>query len=176
MPADREDLPRARSLLRFRRPRDPFADPDVLIRRLYRYVSFRAPQQDVEDLTNAILERGLRYRQSYDPSKGEPTAWIIGIANRALAEYFSNRPTGTHDPTKQPAESADTDIEMDTIRRLDLQATLNTLTTRDRELLALRYGADLRAREIGLLLDLETHAVEVALGRALERVRAVHDQ
>jgi RNA polymerase sigma-70 factor (ECF subfamily) len=43
---------------------------------------------------------------------------------------------------------------------------------RDRELLALRFGADLTARQIGELLGQGTNAVEVALHRALRTIRA----
>jgi len=39
------------------------------------------------------------------------------------------------------------------------------------ELIALRYGDDLTARQIADLLDLRTNAVEVALHRALARLR-----
>ena len=46
-----------------------------------------------------------------------------------------------------------------------------TLDERERELLALRYGADLTARQIGELLGQRTNAVEVALHRALGRLR-----
>ena len=35
----------------------------------------------------------------------------------------------------------------------------------------LRYDADLKAREIAAVLEMDTHAVEVALSRALERLR-----
>ena len=42
----------------------------------------------------------------------------------------------------------------------------------DRELLSLRYGADLTARQIAELLELKTNAVEVALHRALGRLRS----
>jgi len=41
--------------------------------------------------------------------------------------------------------------------------------------IALRYGADLKAREIAVVLGQRTNAVEVALHRALERLRAVLD-
>jgi RNA polymerase sigma-70 factor (ECF subfamily) len=61
--------------------------------------------------------------------------------------------------------------ERDADVRLDLSAALATLELRDRELVALRYGADLTARQIGALLDLRTNAVEVALHRALDRLR-----
>ena len=55
--------------------------------------------------------------------------------------------------------------------RVDLSEALSKLSERDRELVALRYGADLTARQIGELLDLKTNAVEVALHRALSRLR-----
>jgi RNA polymerase sigma-70 factor (ECF subfamily) len=56
-------------------------------------------------------------------------------------------------------------------RRLDLREQLAMLDERDRELLALRFGADLTASQIAGLLDLKTNAVEVALHRALARLR-----
>ena len=50
-------------------------------------------------------------------------------------------------------------------------AALARIDERDRELVALRYGADLTARQIGEVLELSTNAVEVALHRALGRLR-----
>jgi DNA-directed RNA polymerase specialized sigma24 family protein len=49
---------------------------------------------------------------------------------------------------------------------------LATLSPSDRELLALRYGADLSPREIGRLLDHTRNAVDVALSRARTRLAA----
>ena len=45
------------------------------------------------------------------------------------------------------------------------------LEDRDRELIALRYGADLSARQIAELLEARTNTIEVALHRALGRLR-----
>ena len=50
------------------------------------------------------------------------------------------------------------------------------LGERDRELIGLRYGADLTARQIGELLGLQTNAVEVALHRALQQLRQLLEQ
>jgi DNA-directed RNA polymerase specialized sigma24 family protein len=52
---------------------------------------------------------------------------------------------------------------------------MSVLSDRERELIALRYGADLTARRIGEMLELQTHAVEVALQRALGRLRTALD-
>ena len=66
--------------------RDPLADPEPLIRRVYAYVAYRiGGGPDAEDVTSEVFERALRYRDGYDPSKGDPAAWLIGIARRRLA-------------------------------------------------------------------------------------------
>ena len=55
---------------------------------------------------------------------------------------------------------------------LVLEDALAALSACDRELLALRYGADLRPREIARLLDRRTNTVDVALSRARARLAA----
>ena len=59
----------------------------------------------------------------------------------------------------------------DSIERLELRRAMATLDTRDREFVALRYGADLSARQIAELLGLRTNTVEVALHRVLGKLR-----
>jgi RNA polymerase sigma factor (sigma-70 family) len=63
-------------------------------------------------------------------------------------------------------------LEADTVQRLTVAAAVDGLDERSRDLVALRYGADLSARQIGEILGLKTNAVEVALHRALGRVRS----
>src|SRR3954454_23153081 len=66
--------------------RDPLANPEPLIRRIYRYVSYRVGEgAEAEDITSEVFERALRYRESYDSSRGDPAAWLIGIAQRCIA-------------------------------------------------------------------------------------------
>ena len=48
---------------------------------------------------------------------------------------------------------------------------MHRLSPRDRDLIALRYGAELTAREIGELLGERTNTIEVALHRAVSRLR-----
>jgi RNA polymerase sigma factor (sigma-70 family) len=149
--------------------RDPLANPEPLIRRVYSYVAYRIGDgPDAEDVTSETFERALRYRSSYDPRKGTPVSWLVGIARRSVDDFLA-RPISRGEP---PDERAPGELDADTARRLDLQASVAELPARDRELIALRYGADLKAREIGKLLDLQTNAVEVALHRALARLRA----
>jgi RNA polymerase sigma-70 factor, ECF subfamily len=148
--------------------RDPLADPGPLIRRVYAYVAYRIGDgAEAEDVTSETFERALRYRDSYDPRRGEPVSWLIGIARRCI-EGARLRP----EPLEHPDETPDTlDVEAETVERLTLAQAVDRLEERDRELIALRYGSDLSARQIGELLELRTNAVEVALHRALARLR-----
>jgi RNA polymerase sigma-70 factor (ECF subfamily) len=147
--------------------RDPFANPERLIRRVYAYAAYRLGDgADAEDATSETFERALRYRSSFDPRRGTPTAWLIGIARRAVDDVVAGRLTTLE---KLPEQEAPDD---DPTLRMDLAQSVARLDDRDRELVALRYGADMTARQIGELLGLRTNAVEVALHRALNRLRA----
>ena len=147
---------------------DPLANPEPLIRRVYAFAAYRLGDgPDAEDVTSETFERALRYRDSYDRRKGEPATWLIGIARRCIDDALSNRL-----PFAEPPDAAAPgDLAEDAVRRLELKSALDALGDRDRELLSLRYGADLSARQIGEILGLKTNAVEVALHRALERLR-----
>ena len=149
--------------------RDPLADPESFIRRVYTYVACRIGDgPEAEDVTSDVFERALRYRDSYDRRKGEPVAWLIGIARRSISEAGARREAS--DPSS--IEPGSEDMEELAIRRLVLRAVLATLDERERELIALRYGADLTARQIAELIGERTNTVEVVLHRLLARLRA----
>jgi RNA polymerase sigma-70 factor, ECF subfamily len=152
---------------------DPLANPEQLLRRVYAYVAYRVGDpSEAEDITSETFERALRYRDGYDSRKGEPIAWLLGIARNCVYDaQLRPRPQAPHD-----LEPADVDVETDVVARVTLEDALAGLSTSDRELLALRYGADLRAREIAKLLDRRTNAVEVALSRARARLAAGLEQ
>jgi RNA polymerase sigma-70 factor, ECF subfamily len=150
--------------------RDPLADPASLIKRVYAYVAYRVGDgSDAEDITSETFERALRYKKSYDPRKGEPVAWLLGIAKRCIDGSWST----TEYATEQLEAVDPSDIEEETVRRLTVADAVSSLDERDRELIALRYGADLTARQIAELLGARTNAIEVALHRALARLRTI---
>jgi RNA polymerase sigma-70 factor (ECF subfamily) len=154
----------ARGLLR---RSDPLADPEPLMDRVYAYCAYRLGNgQDAEDAASDTFERALRHRSSYDPRKGTPSAWLIGIARRCIDDVVAARLPIVEE---LPAQTAPED---DAAMRLDVAQMLARLDPHDRELIALRYGADLTARQIGELLQMRAHAVEMALHRALVRLRA----
>jgi RNA polymerase sigma-70 factor (ECF subfamily) len=123
---------------------------------------------DAEDVTSEVLENALRYRASYDPARGAPHTWLLGIARRCVSHHLSSRVT----VAESPEIAAPGSLEAEAIERIALESALGRLSERDRDLVALRYGADLKEREIAEVLELSTNAVEVALHRARNRLRA----
>lgn len=147
--------------------RDPLANPEALIRRVYAYVAYVIGDgPDAEDVTSETFARATRYRKSYDPSKGSPATWLVGIARRCIAD----RPRPP-EPTDLVGRGS-VDVHESRADVLAVRAAVARLPERDRELVALRYGADMTARQIAETLGLQTNAVEVALHRLHAKLRA----
>jgi len=153
--------------------RDPLANAGPLVERVHAYVAYRiGAGADADDVTGETFARAVRYRDSYDASKGAPVDWLIGIARRCIGDDLSRRR-----PEPDPPDTvASGDLEQDTVNRLVLWDAVARLSERDRELIALRYGADLSARQIARQLDMATNAVDVALHRALGRLRPLLEE
>ena len=151
--------------------RDPLVNPEPLIRRVFAYVAYRIGDgPDAEDVTSATFERALRYRNTYDPKRGKPIGWLLGIAANCISEYHSNRLMPVSDV---PETAAPGELAGDSAASLDLRRAVTMLAERDAELIALRYGADLTAKQIAEVTGMRPNAVEVALHRALGTLRQV---
>ena len=150
---------------------DPLAEPERLIRRVYAYVSYVVGDAaDASEITRLAIERAFRYRTSYDPKSSSGIAWIFGIARYCLADSFREPFATTGDELEELDESNALYDEDDLAA---VRAAVVSLGPFDRELIALRHGADLSPREIGEQLGMRASAVEAGLQRAQGRVLAI---
>jgi len=102
-------------------------------------------------------------------------SWLLGIARRCVDDVFSARAPLVQ--TEIELESVDQRaLEPETIERLTLRAAVVGLDPRSQELIALRYGGDLTAKQIAEILGERTNTVEVALHRALGKLRRAREQ
>jgi RNA polymerase sigma-70 factor (ECF subfamily) len=148
--------------------RDPLSDPGELIRRVYSYVAYRiGAGADAEDVTSEVMLRAVRYRGSYDPSKGRPLMWLLGIAHNCVDDHLASRPLT---PAERPEVAAPGELETEAIDRMAVGCAVARLAERDRELVALRYGGGLSTRQISQILGLSRNAVDVALHRTRTRL------
>jgi RNA polymerase sigma-70 factor (ECF subfamily) len=151
--------------------RDPLTNPKPLVHRVYAYVAYRIGDgPDAQDVTSETFARALRYRSTFDPKKGDPVAWLLGIARRCIHDAQA---VGADEVALPYEIAAAGELESESVERVDLQRAVLSLEPRARELIALRYGADLTARQIGELLGERTNTVEVALHRALAQLRVL---
>lgn len=66
--------------------------------RVWRYARARLPSDDdAEDVTSDVFMRAIRSHHSFDPTKGTESAWIVGIARHAVAEWWAKAATGGSD-------------------------------------------------------------------------------
>jgi RNA polymerase sigma factor (sigma-70 family) len=148
---------------------DPLETPQPLIERVYSYVAYRVGAgAHAEDITSEVFERALRYRKRYDERRGSPISWLIGIARRVIADHAAS--AAAHE-SELPDVSVASAFEDEIASRLELREAVRALPERDRELIALRFGADLTSKQIARILGLRTNTVEVTLHRALASLR-----
>ena len=148
--------------------RDPLTDATKSIRRVYSYVAYRiGVGADAEDVTSEVMVRAVRYRASYDPSKGAPDTWLLGIARTCVGDHLASRPLVLDE---RPEAAAPGELETETVDRMAVGNAVARLDERDRELIALRYGADMSTKQISEILGLSPNAIDVALHRTRDRL------
>ena len=129
-----------------------------------------------EDVTAMAFERAYRKRSRFDARRGSPRAWLFGIARNAALDELRKRkraataqvPGPLHEPG--PDEVAERAAERDAVR-----AALSTLGARDRELIALKYHADLSNAEIAEVVGVSVSNAGTLLNRALNKLREALD-
>jgi RNA polymerase sigma factor (sigma-70 family) len=151
---------------------------DEHVWRVYGFFAYRLrSRQDAEDLTQLTFERALRAWRSYDEQRAGVGTWLMAIARNLLIDHMRARASGAQgvvgeqDLETLPAASDTHSIGLDP----DLESALAELNSRERELIALRFGGDLTGPEIADLTGLTLANVQQILSRALRRMRSVLD-
>jgi len=128
---------------------------------------------EAEDVTQDAMFTALTSLGRYSPRSGTPfAAWLTTIAvNTARRRFRRRRPelTATGELPDVPAVDTDVGDDIDSARqRAALLRAVAELEPREREIVSLRYGAELNAAEIAAQLRMEAANVR----KILERVRA----
>jgi RNA polymerase sigma factor (sigma-70 family) len=129
-----------------------------------------------EDVTAQAFERAYKRRSRFDARRGTPRAWLFGIARNAALDELRQRkraagaevPPPLHEPA--PDEAAELAAERDALR-----AALSRLPSRDREVIALKYHAELSNAELGAVLGVSATNAGTLLHRAMTKLRETID-
>lgn len=130
---------------------------------------------DAEDVTQDAMLTVLTSLDRYSPRAGARfVAWVTAIAvNTARRRFRRRRPqlTDTGELPERPDDGTDLERDVDAGRKREaLLRSLGELASQERELVGLRYGAELNASEIADLVRLEPANVRKILERARTRL------
>ena len=141
--------------------------------RVYGFLAYRVRDRDLaEDLTQATFERALRAWSRFDPRRGSERTWLLAIARNAMIDHHRRHHREQLDATEfltatvpGPEERVGAFSE--------LAGALAALSDRDRDVLALRFGAELTGPEIAKLMDLTLANVQQIISRSLRKLRTL---
>lgn len=152
------------------------AEPEaflVLFERHYeaiaRYLARRLPSDTAADLSSEVFAQAFAGRDRFDPSAGEPVAFLFGIAANLIRRQRRNEERMLRAYARAGADrpAAARDVE-DTAA---IAAVLLDLRGEEREVLLLQAWADLDYDQIAAALGIPIGTVRSRLSRARERLR-----
>ena len=143
--------------------------------RVYNFFRYRCgPGADVEELTARTFEKAWRARRRYRRDLAGFGTWLLSIARNVAVDDFRARrahlplEAAAGVPASGPSPEDAAAFKADAER---LVALLEGLSERDRELLALKYGAGMTNREIAAATGLGASNVGTILHRAVQTLR-----
>jgi RNA polymerase sigma factor (sigma-70 family) len=158
--------------------RPPFAEIyDDYVWSVYGFFGYRLPSRETaEDLTQLTFENALRAWDRYDPRRGSALTWLMAIARNVLIDHYRRGRSVRHETIGEGEAATEALGSQPPPEPLgvspELERALATLGRRERELVALRYGAELPGPEIAELTGLSLANVQQILSRSLRKLRA----
>lgn len=146
--------------------------------RMYAYIYRRVGDSALaEDLTSELFLRVLRAIRNERAWRDSFTAWIYRIAHNLVVDQHRRRLTTPDLPLDEELLSSDEegpDRAVESAADCEhLRRAIARLTPEQQEVLALRFGEGLTAREIAEIVRKTTGAVEALQHRALASLRRI---
>jgi len=142
--------------------------------RVFNYLRYRGfDRATAEDLTSATFEKAWRARDRYRRDRAAVSTWLVAIARNVATDHLRRaRPElPLEDGFARDEATPETAALLDADRRR-LSGLLAGLPERERELLALKYGAGETNRAIAKATGLGESNVGTILHRTVAELRA----
>jgi len=144
--------------------------------RVYNFFRYRVgDNQFAEDLTAETFEKAWRNREHYRNDIAAFSTWLFTIARRVAQDYYRKH-RHNEIPLDEISKISANELTEDTFQQnadfAQLSVLLVRLADRERELVALKYGAGLTNRAIAHLSGLTESNVGVILYRTIQTLRS----
>lgn len=142
--------------------------------RVFNFFRYRVGETaTAEDLTATTFEKAWSRRGQFRGGVDGFAGWLYTIARNVANDYFRKSPSLV--TLETVGEAAAPESLSDQVERArafaSLVAAIHRLPARERDLIALKYGADLTNREIARQLNLSESNVGTILSRTVQRLR-----
>ena len=153
---------------------------DRYFTRIYNYIRYRCSDAAVaDDLTAQVFLKALININKYNPKKAPFDAWLFSIARNLINDFYRSKKrynmvdiedvehilAHTDRPLEEKVENNQ--------EKLHLLKSLETLSARHRDLIALKFGAGMTNRKIAELTGLTEQNVGVILHRGVKKLRKI---
>ncbi|MBW4436445.1 MAG: sigma-70 family RNA polymerase sigma factor [Pleurocapsa minor GSE-CHR-MK-17-07R] len=142
--------------------------------RVYNFFRYRVRDDaTAEDLTSTTFLRAWRARDRYSSDLSAFTTWIFSIAANVAIDYWRRQRTivPLDDLFATPDDLSVEEISQQHDNSARLNRLLAELPSREQELIALKYGAELTNRAIAGILGMSESNVGTTLHRIVGRLR-----
>jgi RNA polymerase sigma-70 factor (ECF subfamily) len=150
---------------------------DRYARRVYAYIYRRVGDAHLaEDLTGDVFVRVIQAIRSQHFWHTSFRAWLYRIAHNLVVDHYRRQPGTTELALDERLVAAEDDPVSTVTQRLSRQrlgAAISRLTPDQKQVLVLRFGEGLTAREVAEVVDKSVGAIEALQHRALAALRRV---
>lgn len=152
---------------------------DRYVQKIYSYIVVRIGDSDAaQDLTADVFLKALESLDSFR-WRGHPfSAWLFSIAHNQVVDHLRKRERRRHLPLLDEALQIADDMEPlhmveKQISRQQLLAAMARLTEIQREVIALRFAAELPIAQVARVLGISEEAVKARQHSALNALRRI---
>lgn len=150
---------------------------NLYYKRIFNYTYYRVNSKtNAEDITSQIFQKILTKINTFNNDKAKFEVWIFTIARNTINDYFRKakiRKIVSLDSIFNMADKEkgpeDTIISKDTNARL--KKALDILNKDERNIIAYKFGADLKNTEIAELMGISQSNVGVKLCRIMKKLK-----
>lgn len=143
--------------------------------RVYRYALARTGSPETAaDITGDVMVAAMESIHRFDSRRAPFSAWLFTIAHRKVVDHHRSQRRWLNWISRQPAPPPLADNALGGAlageRQREIQTALASLPANQRDVVILRYIADLPIRDIGSVLGISEGAVKMRLQRAMQHL------
>lgn len=145
----------------------------VLLEKVYGYFYYRVKQKELaEDLTQECFLKILKNLKTYEKQEASFSAWVFTIARHTLIDYFRQKKEELSLETERKKREREKDNESEKVAdRNLLENALRNLKEDYREVLYLRFFADLSLKDTARVMGKTENAVKLLQFRAIKALK-----